>query len=235
MKKILAAVALVTLCSSVSFAAGIVGSKHDLSFGAGGGGPKAAAQTQVCIFCHTPHNAVQAVPLWNRNAGAAASTYKLYTSSASLTQADGTKSSLDATSISLFCLNCHDATVAQLGSRVNKQGAAGTAMGAAAVWTGGDATTGSLNIGAGGDLTNDHPIGFAYPSAGETGRLETAANALTKVIAAKGAAPASAAIFFGASGKMECASCHLVHDNANGSFLRTTNAASALCVSCHIK
>ncbi|OGU14685.1 MAG: hypothetical protein A2076_08230 [Geobacteraceae bacterium GWC2_53_11] len=235
MKKILAAVALVTLCSSVSYAT-IVGSKHDLSFGAAGGGPKAEAQTQVCIFCHTPHNAVQAVPLWNRNAGAAASTYKLYTSSASLSHAKGTSSSLDATSISLFCLNCHDATVAQLGSRVNKQGAAGTAMAAAAVWTGGDATTGALNIGAGGDLTNDHPIGFAYPETDATNRLESAAQALVKVKANKGAAPESAAIFFGPqSNRMECASCHLVHDNSNGSFLRTTNAASALCTSCHRK
>ncbi len=34
---------------------------------------------------------------------------------------------------------------------------------------------------------------------------------------------------------VECASCHNVHDNANGTFLRMANTGSALCLTCHNK
>ena len=34
---------------------------------------------------------------------------------------------------------------------------------------------------------------------------------------------------------VECASCHDPHNTTNGTFLRTTNAGSALCLTCHIK
>ncbi len=34
---------------------------------------------------------------------------------------------------------------------------------------------------------------------------------------------------------VECASCHEPHNPVNGTFLRTTNAASALCTACHSK
>lgn len=34
---------------------------------------------------------------------------------------------------------------------------------------------------------------------------------------------------------VECASCHNMHDNTNGSYLRVNNARSALCLTCHIK
>ena len=40
---------------------GIVGTKHDLSrFGPGPG--RATGETRICIFCHTPHNAVALSP-----------------------------------------------------------------------------------------------------------------------------------------------------------------------------
>ena len=42
----------------------------------------------------------------------------------------------------------------------------------------------------------------------------------------------------GASGyqpSVECASCHNVHDPSNGTFLRMSNASSALCLACHNK
>lgn len=75
------------------------------------------------------------------------------------------------------------------------------------------------------NLSNTHPIGFDYNTALETldgGGLVANATAVT------GGTP----LF---SGKMECASCHAVHDASKGSFLRINNAGSNLCLNCHIK
>ena len=44
--------------------AGVGNTKHNLST-SGPGGIKAVSEDQVCIFCHTPHNAFPATPLWN--------------------------------------------------------------------------------------------------------------------------------------------------------------------------
>lgn len=235
MKRILTAAALVVFSATLSMAAGITNTKHDLS-SLSTSTLKAATQTQICVFCHTPHNAVKNVPLWNRSGGTAAASFKLYTSSGSLTQAKGTDSALHDDSISLFCLSCHDGTVANLGDRVVRPGA--IAMAGGAIWTGGNATTGPAMLGS--DLTNDHPIGFAYPSGGEANRLKSIADALTDMNANNGTAPDSSSIFFSSNAgaktnQMECASCHMVHDNTNAPFLRSSNDGSKLCLACHIK
>jgi len=247
MKRILAAAALVALCSSAALAGTktpIANSKHDLSSGSSAT-IRSNSQTQICIFCHTPHNAVPNIPLWNRsNSDLTANTaYKLYTSSATLTYAKGTRSVLATDSISLLCLSCHDGTLAQLGSRArNKAGA--TDMGtiadhtvAANEWgTVAGGGTNKANFGA--DLTSDHPIGFTYPSTDPEKRLFDRSVALTKMNTGSASDVTAKAIFFkagGADGQMECASCHMVHDDANKYFLRTTNANSQLCLACHDK
>ena len=67
---------------------------------------------QVCIFCHTPHNATPSVPLWNKVYDpATASTYRLYTSSKSLSTTVR-NSAITATSESMLCLSCHDGKTA---------------------------------------------------------------------------------------------------------------------------
>lgn len=67
---------------------------------------------QVCVFCHTPHSASPAIPLWNKvyTAGVE-STYRLYTSSKTLTNA-AKNASITANSVSLICLSCHDGKTA---------------------------------------------------------------------------------------------------------------------------
>ena len=81
--------------------------KHNLSV-SGPGPVRAVTESQVCVFCHTPHGAenVPAAPLWNRQLSGA--TYTPYTSN-----------SIDATDIaaspggsSKLCLSCHDGTLA---------------------------------------------------------------------------------------------------------------------------
>jgi predicted CXXCH cytochrome family protein len=79
----------------------------------------------------------------------------------------------------------------------------------------------------GTDLTNDHPISFTYNAA-----LATADGGLVT--------PASDSLVVTGiplySEKMECASCHNVHNNTTAQpFLRVANAGSGLCLKCHVK
>jgi predicted CXXCH cytochrome family protein len=112
---------------------------------------------------------------------------------------------------SKLCLSCHDGTVAIDSFGQN----AGTHF-----MTGGD------NLGT--NLSNDHPISFTYDAALATadGGLKTPQSASRVDAAHK--VPLYAA-------KMECASCHSVHDDSNGKFLRMDNAGSVLCLTCHAK
>ena len=52
--------------------------KHNLSV-SGPGPVKAVTLTEICVFCHTPHNAAPAVPLWNQALSSAAN-YQPYAS-----------------------------------------------------------------------------------------------------------------------------------------------------------
>jgi predicted CXXCH cytochrome family protein len=189
----------VALMSGGAARAAISGTQHDLRTYNG------ISQTQICIFCHTPHNAAttQLAPLWNHTSTTTA-TFSTYTSATlnatGLGQPAGT---------SKACMSCHDGSVA-LDS------------------FGGVTGTHNFLAGSGGnlgtDLSNDHPVSFTYDTA-----LATADGGLVT--------PASASLVVAGiplfSGKVECASCHAVHDNTNAPFLRSSNAASALCLKCH--
>ena len=69
---------------------------------------KSGTVDQICIFCHTPHNANPGRPLWNKAFFPGGVAYRLYTSSASLTNTVRTTSSIAANSESKLCLGCHD-------------------------------------------------------------------------------------------------------------------------------
>ena len=60
---------------SASAADTILNSKHDLS-AAGPGDIRAVTETEVCMFCHTPHRGTGENPLWNHSLST--TTYKLY-------------------------------------------------------------------------------------------------------------------------------------------------------------
>src|SRR4029077_11329544 len=83
--------------------------KHNLS-ASGPGTLKATTETQVCVFCHTPHGATQGVtPLWNRQLSS--QTHTAYTSSS--LDANAIQGSLDQPGgSSKLCLSCHDGTLA---------------------------------------------------------------------------------------------------------------------------
>jgi predicted CXXCH cytochrome family protein len=198
----LATVALAASLSltSLSRAASVVGSKHDLKALTNAGG-------QVCIACHTPHNAqaTQLVPLWNHTAST--TTFTLYsspTSKAVFAQPAGATKA---------CLSCHDGTVAI------------DSFGGKAPAGGGMVTSGS-NLGT--SLANDHPVSFTYDAALATA---TANGKLVSPSSASWVDSAKTVPLF--AGKLECASCHDAHDNSLGNFLRKSNNGSALCLTCH--
>jgi len=117
--------------------------KHNLS--ASGPGPvKSDTVTEVCVFCHTPHNANPAVPLWNQSLSSGVS-YAPYSSS-TLTAAVGVP-----TGSSKLCLSCHDGTVA-IGSTITGGQIAMSGVNAQGMLTGGSVL--------GADLADDHPISF---------------------------------------------------------------------------
>lgn len=225
-----AAVILLLIVSAVSLtaqrysAAGkVVNSRHDLSVNSAGGTYKAALpnadpQNQVCVFCHTPHKANPAAPLWNH--AVSGFTYTpLYTSS-TLVAAVAQPTPTDNTRL---CLSCHDGTVA-LGNTVNNgnitMANSVTTLPAAA----GTAYSPPRNTNLGTRLADDHPVAFtpsfpvlpAYPQvqtppAGDAVALET--------------------------GKMQCTTCHNPHEEAIDAterrFLRKVNSGAAICTTCH--
>jgi predicted CXXCH cytochrome family protein len=80
----------------------------------------------------------------------------------------------------------------------------------------------------GSDMRNDHPVSFTYDAA-----LATADGRLVVPVSASWVDASRKIPLF--NGKLECASCHDVHDDSNSPFLRKNNAGSALCLSCHTK
>ncbi len=193
--------------------AAIKNTKHDLSVNSTGATIKAtsAAETQICVFCHVPHNSSTAGPLWNRANPAALPAYTPYTSTTMNTtmgQPDGT---------SLLCLSCHDGTLA-LGDLLSR-GATRVAL--AGVTGTGTLPAGNSNVGR--DLSDDHPVSIVYDAALATadGQLANPATLTGKVR------------LWGT--KLQCTSCHDAHDSVNGKFLVMSNNASALCIVCHTK
>jgi predicted CXXCH cytochrome family protein len=80
----------------------------------------------------------------------------------------------------------------------------------------------ALKIGT--DLKNDHPISMTYPTVAQDPAFRTPQDIQ------KGWSDVP---LFG--GKVECPSCHNVHNPDNVPFLRISNAGSALCYKCHDK
>ncbi|MCF6333019.1 MAG: hypothetical protein L3J11_07020 [Draconibacterium sp.] len=183
----------------------IISSKHNLSV-SGPGSVKSTSKSEICIFCHTPHNSNPQVPLWNRNNSN--TIYTIYDNSVS--------SSINATTgqpdgSSLVCLSCHDGTVA-LGNVLNSAtdifDGAGTKM-----------PVGSRGF-LGTNLSDDHPISFVYNSALSVsdGNLKF---------------PPEYPATLDENSKMQCTSCHNAHNNMYGNFLVASNEFSGLCIKCH--
>lgn len=228
----------------------IASTRHNFSV-TGTGGVKAVAESQICVFCHTPHHAeaIPRAPLWNRQASGA--TYTPYTSN-----------SIDASDISAtpggsskLCLSCHDGTIA-IGS-VNVLNAqsnvtismTGTGAGGVMPSGAGDSTGFTRKLGT--DLSNDHPISFTYDSVlanadGELRNPDVEAHIGNRVAGNMPLVPLD-------NNQVQCTSCHDPHIRdaditKNIKFLRLNRfqeglptggnfsaANDIICLSCHDK
>jgi hypothetical protein len=235
---------------------------HDISqtlhnFGATGQGAFSALSThdggteEVCVFCHTPHNASSELPLWNRySSSGGGRTWLMYTSSVTLGTTVKANTGLSTNSPSRLCLSCHDGTTA-INALVNTSATGGN------VPTMSDPLMNSFYDGVadeiytegagpylGTNLVNMHPINFSYNLAQQedTAGLYPINNVKADLK------------FFdddnnGEADYLECATCHDPHvnydwvkvevdtggDKRYRPFLRKPNISSGLCLTCHNK
>ncbi len=237
---IMAALAVVGLLAvpSAQAAGTVVGSAHDLRV-TGGGTPIGTGLVQVCVSCHTPHQATTAAaqdPLWNHTASTFGGTYGVYASTTlQAAPQDFGAGTIGSLNTSQLCLSCHDGTVSVL-SMYKQPNFGGTPT--AAALAGFSAAGVMLNTNSayvGTSLTDDHPVNFTFNAALATadGAIVTPASATCVT----GAAPCNTPLFTGgvSGSAVQCATCHNPHDPTNQPFLRVDNTGSALCLTCHIK
>lgn len=192
------------LSGVVAEAKSIVDSLHNLS-ASGPGTVKAASQTEICIFCHIPHNARSDIAyLWNRQDPAGPYTpYHSSTLKAAVGQPTGT---------SRLCLSCHDGSIAP-GAVLSQP----VPMVFAATLSGRASDLGT-------NLADDHPISFDYVSAA----MQSDSQLVSAV-------SLPSAIRLDINGQMQCTACHNPHNDQFGKFLVMSNLGAGLCTSCHSK
>jgi predicted CXXCH cytochrome family protein len=197
--------ALVLAAATVARAGSIAASKHNLS-AAGPGSVRAESESEICVFCHTPHKASAEAPLWNRQSpGAVYVPYASSTAKATIGQPTGA---------SKLCLSCHDGTVA-LGMVRSRNEAIQFGGGVVNMPPGRRANLGT-------DLSDDHPVSFRYDSALAVRRGEL-----------RDPATLTREVRLDRNGELQCTACHNPHDDQYGAFLVANNHASALCLACH--
>jgi len=209
---------------SVEAAGTVVGSRHDLR-ASGGGTATGNGLTEVCVVCHTPHQATAANaqdPLWNHT-GTATAAFGVYASATlNATPAEIGGAAMGAQSVSMLCMSCHDGTVSVLSMYNPPNSGTPTVTAVATRINAAGQIISNANMGI--SMRDDHPVNFTYNTA-----LATTDGGLRD----PAASTAVTALLIG--GTVQCSSCHSTHDPTNTPFLRVTNAGSALCLTCHIK
>lgn len=241
--KVLLAVAMVA--PAFALADNIAATKHNFTPSSLFTATVRTSWDEICVFCHTPHNpAGQTKLLWNRTNP----TGDGWTAGNTTTM--GTQLPTAVSSVSAYCLSCHDGATAigSVTNTSNRLGAitySGTNVDAQGRING---TTTRLNT----NLQGSHPVSVPYPRTGKLGygsvpasgadpttyNAPVSAGCVGAANCPGGtAAGASIPLYTDGSGRLgiECGSCHDPHNNAFGSFLRLANTGSQLCLACHIK
>jgi hypothetical protein len=190
-KKLIVILAVSALYATMAFAgrnpgSGISGSLHDLNYVSVSYNTAYQQDDfqRVCIFCHTPHNAIQASgtldPLWNHAMAPAMPTAPYQWAAPANLAAANAGSNAMAFNLadylygpSRLCMSCHDGVTA-----VDAHGAAGSsgasATGVTNMVTSAGTTTYTDGLGAtayryfnagASTLATTHPIGFKYQDA----------------------------------------------------------------------
>ena len=245
-------IVLISSIGARNATARVQGGLHDLSLT--GTSPFASGNTEdPCVFCHTPHHAATTQSygtnpnvvgaaanisgfLWNRAIPVRAWTpYTSATLNANTAGGPGT--------LSLLCLSCHDG-IGAMNVLVNNPSTGApdqpSFMNQFGDFAIADPSIGRLNIGGGqctgdncvtggGNLQNDHPIGFSYDTVpGVDSGIKAFASVHPTLQTRLGLT---------SNHSLECSTCHDPHlDNVAGqNFLVMSNANSALCLGCHNK
>jgi len=205
-----------------AMSASVVVSKHNLA------GPYDPSE-QVCVYCHTPHFAnsgnLSGVPLWNRSSGNTSFTmYSSATIDAAIANAPSPNS--------LACLGCHDGVNANNNKHDLLNGPGSGSIPDTTSWPNcrrcHPQMYGSPAVNwIGTDLKKSHPVSIVYPTAAQDPGFHIPPD-LQKGWTASPSVPLY-------RGKVECPSCHNVHDPEKVPFLRMANSGSDLCFKCHNK
>ena len=239
----LTAVTGTLMALSLTARAGIVGSPHDFSGRSWNTDP--ADPSTVCSTCHTPHHADSTVvPLWSHQT--TASTFMMYNTANVPVSSLQVPQDAQPAGISKACLSCHDGTVA-----INTYGGIGnyTTHGPA------ETITNSANLGT--DLTHTHPISMTYAPASvgpNPGQDKWLYNPNTTPVLmpdsgtfVPGNDMTINGFLLGGKNRLECNSCHDVHNQVGTPFDIVNNPklvkivgtqagkGSLLCRSCHNK
>ena len=219
-RRLALACALVLAVAGTAAAQGMLGSKHNLSV-TGPGEIRATSETEVCVFCHTPHNATPSAPLWNKAlSGQSYSPYASNTLQSTVGQPNG---------YSRLCLSCHDGSLA-VGAVINVRGQS-TTIAMQNVNTNGSLPSNRTTY-IGTNLTNDHPISFAF-----TTTISSQDQELVNPTTLTGAIRLYEGATSGVRDSVQCTTCHDPHLVANPYFLKQPfiGQASNLCLTCHTK
>ncbi|MBI5970856.1 MAG: hypothetical protein HY884_06850 [Deltaproteobacteria bacterium] len=189
-----------------------------------GGADMKGGTTEICIFCHTPHNSNPSQPMWNQTIPA--SVYNPYASSTLVSTMTPNPPLGQPTGSSKLCLSCHDGTIA-MGSLLNMPGAALTSgvftVTGAGVTAGKFASTSASYLGT--ELGDDHPISFSYSlSYPSNTEIKTNLPSFTPDT-----------VKLDLNGAVQCTSCHDPHGSANPKFLVASTDNGTLCEACHDK
>ncbi len=214
--------ATILLALSCGAGAGsIANTVHNLSV-SGPGPIKSPTETEICIFCHTPHTATPKTPLWNRRLNAARNyqmywrySLQAYRSTGAAPQPDGS---------SKLCLSCHDGTIA-LGSVRSRRKQIAV--------SGGPRLRPGHRGYLGTDLSGSHPISFVYNDA-----LAARNNAAGDMPLRMPSSLTDRDVKLDAKRKIQCTTCHNPHDDSNFvpgevPHFYVKPSWSAVCVTCH--
>ena len=213
MKKIMALAIgiLFFLFSQIAWSWGIIGSPHDFRK------YPLDRSGEICLPCHVPQKTMTLPdPLWNLNL--ATQTYIMY--GRTFHPAEGKVENSHPDGITKKCLSCHDGIIAPEAYGSN---------------------TGGLSFRFDRDFTgiipdNNHPVSFIYDTAlvAKYSDLYDPSTRLSGVAGSSGTI--SADMLF--SNRVECSSCHDVHNTRavpGTKLLVKDSAGSVLCLTCHNK
>lgn len=222
--------------------AGIAATKHNLSI-SGTGSIRAVSEKRICVFCHTPHNAIGkvdgiSVPLWNHTLSSAS--YQLFSSPTLLSP---TSPAIQPDGNSRLCLSCHDGTIA-IGSVVN------TSSSQSSFAMQGTDGSGRMPVGPanyGTDLSGGHPISVELNNALINDKAAQCDNNLVSFKICS--PPAGSPVLLQKTNNryggdvsgvgVQCGTCHDAHEDRDPGrtvFLRIGEKYNSeqLCNACHI-